>query len=114
MANIIRDDVLHLRKLMREAEAVSDEAMIAFSKLKAAMLQARQNPDLPVDIGQRALMRVSQIEQQALSNSTNLLRVHDELSKIAREFAGGDGGDTTNISPSALGMVVPAEERELV
>nr|WP_240048856.1 hypothetical protein [Parerythrobacter lutipelagi] len=97
---------------MREAEAVSDEAMVAFSKLKTAMLLARQNPELPVDVGQRALMRVSQIEQQAMGMSTNLLRVHDELSKIAREFAGGDGGDTTNISPSALGMVVPSEEKE--
>lgn len=102
MTQIIRDEVLNIRKLMREAEAVSDEAMIAFSKLKAAMITARQNPDLPVDVGQRAIMRLTQAEQQALGISTNLLRVHDELSKIGREFAGGDAGDQTNIATAAL------------
>ena len=71
MTDKIGMDAQTLRKLIREAEAVSDEAMIALARLKQAMLVARQNPDVPVDIGQRAIMRLSQAESQAMSMSSN-------------------------------------------
>lgn len=51
MSTMILSDALQLKKLVREAEALSDEAMIACAKLKQAMLQARQNPEIPVDTG---------------------------------------------------------------
>ncbi|WP_336987257.1 hypothetical protein [Altererythrobacter aquiaggeris] len=102
MNDQIRLDALNIRKLVREAEAVSDEAMAAFSKLKLAMLQARQNPGVAVDVGQRAILRLVQAEQQAMSMSTNLLRVHDELSKVARESAGLDEDIPTEIKPSGI------------
>ncbi|MCR2832748.1 hypothetical protein [Parerythrobacter lacustris] len=107
-----RDEALNIRKLMREAEAVSDEAMVAFAKLKAAMLSARQSPEIPVYVGQRAIMRLTQAEQQALSISTNLLRVHDELSNIAREFCGPDTGDQTKVPASALNAEIPVAEAQ--
>ena len=47
-------------------------------------------------------MRLPQAEQQALVMSTNLLRVHDELSKVAVVFAGQDTGIPTRVDPSAL------------
>ena len=102
MSDKIRADALNIRKLIREAEAVSDEVMVACARLKEAMVRARQNPDVNVDAGQRALMRLTQAEAQALSLSTNLLRVHDELSKVARETMGGDGDSTTTVVPSAI------------
>lgn len=102
MTTKIYQDAGHIRKLIREAEAVSDEAMVAFAKLKQAMILARQNPDIPLDTGQRAIMRLCQAEQQALSMSTSLLRVHDELSKVAREHAGGEEDVPTIIDPKAL------------
>ena len=102
MSDKIRADALNIRKLIREAEAVSDEVMVACARLKEAMVRARQNPDVNVDAGQRALMRLTQAEAQALSLSTNLLRVHDELSKVARETMGGDGDSTTTVAPSAI------------
>ncbi len=109
MTTQIRADALNIRKLMREAEALSDEAMLACAKLKQAMILARQNPDIPLDAGQRAIMRLNQAEQQALSMSTSLLRVHDELSKVARERAGPDEDIPTIIEPSALdAMPTPA------
>ena len=83
-------DARNLKKLIREAEALADESMIAFARLRQAMISARQNPNVEVDTGQRALMRLTQAEGQALAMSTNLLRVHDELSKIARETMGPD------------------------
>ncbi|MGB7408272.1 MAG: hypothetical protein WA908_07175 [Pontixanthobacter sp.] len=97
-------DALNIKKLIREAEALSDETMLACAKLKQAMLQARQNPELPVDTGQRAIMRLSQAEQQAMAMSTNLLRVHDELSKIAQVHAIGDPGMPTVIPREAMQM----------
>ncbi len=95
-------DASNIRKLIREAEALSDEAMAACAKLKQAMLVARQNPDVPIDAGQRAIMRLCQAEQQAMSMSTSLLRVHCELSKVAREHAGVDEGIVTEIGGSAI------------
>ncbi|MGN6496626.1 MAG: hypothetical protein ACTHK5_04700 [Tsuneonella sp.] len=100
MSETIRADARHIRKLIREAEALSDEAMIACSRLKQAMVSARQHPEMPIDAGQKAIMRLTQAEQQALSLSTSLLRVHDELSKTARVLAIGE--EATPISPSAI------------
>ncbi len=108
MSDTIREDALNIRKLIREAEAVSDEVMIACARLKQAMIRARQNPEVEIDVGQRALLRLNQAESQALSLSTSLLRVHDELSKVARETMGGDGDGNTEVSPSAIAEDVPA------
>ncbi|MGN3974106.1 hypothetical protein [Tsuneonella sp. SYSU-LHT278] len=107
MTDQIHQDALHIRKLIREAEAVSDEVLIACARLKQAMVRARQNPNVNVDAGQRALMRLTQAESQALSLSTSLLRVHDELSKTARETMGGDGDGNTQVAPSAIAEDAP-------
>lgn len=102
MTDRILSDAHNLKKLIREAEALADEAIIAMARLKQAMLAARQNPEVEVHTGQRALMRLTEAESQALSMSTNLLRVHDELSKVARVHAGGDGGMPTEIPATAV------------
>lgn len=110
MSDRIVSDAYNIKKLMREAEALADESMIAFAKLKQAMLSARQNPEIGVDTGQRALMRLGQAEQQAMAMSTNLLRVHDELSRLARVYAGEDQGVPTEILPAAI-LDLPSAER---
>ena len=108
MSATIRQDALAIRKLIREAEAVSDELMIACARLKQAMVRARQNPEVAVDAGQRALMRLGQAENQAIALSTSLLRVHDELSKVARVTMGSEEGEDTVIEPSAIAEQIPA------
>ena len=107
MTTPVLKDAYRIKSLVREAEALSDEAMLACSKLKQAMLKARQSPDIPVDTGQRAIMRLTQAEQQAMSMSTNLLRVHDELSKVAKVHARDDSGVPTEMNPTAL---VPVQD----
>lgn len=102
MSQSINNDAIHIRKLIREAESVTDEALIACSRLKQSILVARQNPAIGVDVGQKAIMRLTQAEQQALSVSTSLLRVHDELNRVAREVAGPDEDIGTEMSPSGL------------
>ncbi len=112
MENRILADAHNLKKLIREAEALADEAIIAMARLKQAMLAARQNPAVEVHTGQRALVRLTEAESMALSMSTNLLRVHDELSKVARVHAGGDTGMPTTIPPSDLAAAPAHAERE--
>ena len=117
MENRILADAFNLKKLIREAEALADEAIIAMARLKQAMLAARQNPAIEVRTGQRALVRLTEAESQALAMSTNLLRVHDELSDLAREMvarvhAGGDDGVPTIIPPANLAATTAERERE--
>lgn len=102
MTDRILADAYNIKKLMREAEGLADESMMAFAKLRQAMIAARQNPEVDVNTGQRALIRLSQTEQQAMSMSTNLLRVHEELSAIAKEVARSDDDIPTETTPSAV------------
>lgn len=111
MENRILADAQNLKKLIREAEALADESIIVMARLKQAMLTARQNPGVQVDTGQRALLRLSQAESQGLAMSTSLLRVHDELSKVAEVYAGGDSGAPTIITASAIADMPVAVER---
>lgn len=104
MSDQMHSDARNLQKLIREAEALADESMLAFAKLKQAMIKARQNPSVEVHTGQRALMRLNQAEAQAMGMSTSLLRVHDELSKIAREKMGNDESRPTKIPDEAMEM----------
>ena len=46
MSQKIREDASNIRKLIREAEAVSDEVLIACARLKQAMVRARMNPQV--------------------------------------------------------------------
>ncbi|NBC89198.1 MAG: hypothetical protein GVX90_06890 [Alphaproteobacteria bacterium] len=101
MTDRIRTDALKLKKLLRETEALADESMLACARLRQAMLAARQNPSVEVTTGQRALMRLSQAEAQAMAMSNSLLRVHDELNKVARETMGDDNIPTERV-PEAL------------
>ena len=102
MSNQLMTDALQLKKLIREVEALSDETLIACARLKQSMIAARQNPGIEVSTGQAALMRLSQAEAQAMAMSTNLLRVHDELSKVAREKMAKDVGVPTVINEAEV------------
>lgn len=109
MTQRVLDDAHNLKKLIREAEALADESMLAFARLKQAMLTARQNPGVEVHTGQRALLRLNQAEAQAMAMSTSLLRVHEEMSKVARELMAGDDQVPTEIPPAAIEQAQPAK-----
>ena len=114
MSDRIVSDAQNIKKLIREAEAIADESMIAMARLRQAMLAARQNPEVEVVEGQRALMRLNQAETQALSVSTSLLRVHEELSAIGRVKMIGDGEGDTPIPASATSLEVPRADAQLI
>jgi len=99
MTDRIVNDAYKMKKLIREAEAVTDEAALLYSKLKQSMIMARQNPDVPVATGQSALRRLNEAEQGLFSASSNLFRVHSELSILAEVHAEGEGEIPTNVVP---------------
>ncbi|PKP94784.1 MAG: hypothetical protein CVT75_03940 [Alphaproteobacteria bacterium HGW-Alphaproteobacteria-14] len=109
----ILSDAHQLKKLVREAEAIADESIIAMARLKQAMLAARQNPEVEVHTGQRALLRLTEAESQAMAMSTSLLRVHAELSKVAQVHAGGETGTETIIPAEAMMATVAKPERAM-
>ena len=114
MSDRIVSDAQNIKKLVREAEAIADESMIALARLKQAMLTARQNPDVEVVDGQRALMRLNQAETQALSVSTSLLRVHEELSALATIRMDDASGANTPVHASDTSLDVSRPEPQLV
>ena len=100
MTDRIVSDAYKMKKLIREAEAVTDEAALLYAKLKQTMIGARQNPDVPVATGQAALRRLGEAEASLFTASSNLFRVHKELSSLAEVYAGADD-IPTDIIPSA-------------
>ena len=110
MSPRINRDADQIRKTIREAEAVSDELMIACAKLKQVILTARQNPEVSVDAAQKALLRLGQAEGQALSMSTNLLRVHEELNRMAEIYCGPDDDKVTPMTAGGFERAEPLPE----
>lgn len=110
MSDRVNEIAWQVRKLMREAEAVTDESLIACAKLKQAMIAARQNPAFGVGSGHEAVLRLNRAEQSLAAAYGDLLRVHGGLNDIARETAGVDDGVPTIINPSrTTGVAVQPE-----
>jgi hypothetical protein len=105
MSDRLNQDGWNIRKLMRETEAAADETLVACAKLKQAMIVARSNPEVGVGSGQVALLKLTRAEQNFATAYTDLLRVHAELSGIARETAAMDEDIPTEIK----GAEMPAE-----
>ena len=105
MSNRLNEVGWQVRKLMREAEAVTDESLIACAKLKQAMIAARQNPAFGVGAGHEAVLRLNRAEQSLAAAYGDLLRVHGELSDIARESAIDDDGIPTDIGKKPKGQL---------
>lgn len=95
MSDRLNQDAWGIRKLMREAEGLTDEAIVACARLKQAMINARGNPEVRVGVGHAAVLRLTQAEQNFVAAYGNLLRVHSELNHVAIETAGIDDGVPT-------------------
>lgn len=93
--NQLNADAWNIRALIRNAEAITDGGLAACTELKLAMLRGRRNEELEVGTGQEALLRLQRAEGHFASAFNELLRVHDQLSQIAREHAAIDDGVPT-------------------
>lgn len=95
-------DARTIRKLMREAEGVTDETIAAVSKLKQAMVTARRGPGVHPGTGHKALTFLTQAEKDLNMVYGNLLRVHSELSDVAVEVGISDDGTKTDFTPAGV------------
>ena len=75
-----------IARQLRDAETKTDAALLAATELMTTLIQARSNPAVAVHTGQRALHRLVRAQQSIIQGSSDIFRVHDEMSAIGREM----------------------------
>lgn len=83
MKEYITAQGLEIRTAIRDAEAIADDLMMSLAKVRQAILSARSHPEVLPHVGQKALLKLARAEQEALMTSNQIIRTHDELSRIA-------------------------------
>jgi hypothetical protein len=96
-----------IARQLRDAETKADAALLAATELMATLIQARSNPAVAVHTGQRALHRLVRAQQSIIEGSSDIFRVHDEMSTIGREMCLLDEDGST--PKSGLLEVEPTE-----
>mgnify|MGYP001765535750 CR=1 FL=1 len=77
-----------LARELADAELALNEALLKQSMLFTSMIAARRDTEVGHFTGQNVLMRLNKSQQELLSSSGNLARVHGGLLEIGREVAG--------------------------
>ena len=90
MSDQIRIAELKLGHDIPEAESSVDQALANVSVLIATLLNARIDTGLPPATAQIAVRRLAKAQNALVEASTDVLRAHDELKKIGREYCGWD------------------------
>lgn len=72
------------------AEACLDEALISVSSLMKTMVQARRDTGVAPSTGQTTIARLARAQMSLVTASNDMLRVHSDLAKLAKEHAGLD------------------------
>ncbi|MGB5483126.1 hypothetical protein [Parasphingorhabdus sp.] len=75
-------------------EASIDEALISVSNLMSTLVRARLDTGVPAATGQIAVRRLAKAQMALVEASSDVLRVHGELAKVGREYAGLDVHET--------------------
>jgi hypothetical protein len=68
-----------------DAERAADQAILKASELMATLVQTRSVADVAPHTGQKALIRLARAQQLFVDASSDIFRVHDEMSQIGRE-----------------------------
>ena len=71
-----------LRREVTTAEAAFDAALIASSAIQQTIVTSRRELELPAHTGQQALIRMQRAQAQLVAAQNDLLRAHDELTRI--------------------------------
>ncbi|MEP3227083.1 MAG: hypothetical protein ABJO01_13985 [Parasphingorhabdus sp.] len=75
-------------KDMPNTEYSIDQALISVSTLMATLVNARISSGVPAATGQAAILRLAKAQMALVDASSDVLRVHGELKKIGKEYAG--------------------------
>lgn len=71
-------------------EACLDDALIHVSTLIAQLVSARKETGVPASTGQAALVRLTKAQAALMTASSDILRVHTDLARLAEVHAGMD------------------------
>ncbi len=81
---------LRLTRAVPEAETDLDQAMLSVSKLMTSMIEARQGTDVPKATGQASLIRLARAQNNMISASSDVLRIHSDLLKLGNVYGAMD------------------------
>ncbi len=82
--------VARMSREVPNAENSIDEALISVSSLMLTMVQARKETGVPPATGQAAIARLAKAQLSLVAVSSDVLRVHGDLLKLAKEHSGMD------------------------
>ncbi len=75
---------------MPHTEYSIDQALVSVSDLMSTLVKARLSTGVPASTGQAAILRLAKAQMALVDASNDVLRVHGELKKIGKEYAGLD------------------------
>ncbi|MGE3690542.1 MAG: hypothetical protein AB7F98_04095 [Novosphingobium sp.] len=75
-----------IARQLSTAERATDAAILAAAELMSTLLTARANPEVVVHTGQKAILRLHRAQGALIQGSSDIFRVHDEMSTIGREM----------------------------
>lgn len=73
-----------------QTEYSIDQALLSVSDLMSTLIEARISSGVPASTGQAAILRLAKAQMALVDASSDVLRVHGELKKIGKEYAGHD------------------------
>lgn len=100
MALDMHSATARISRQLRETEQAADTAMLKSAELMATLIRARVESEVVVHTGQSALIRLVKAQQLFVDGSSQVFRVHDEMSKIGQEMGLFDEPNST--PPSGL------------
>lgn len=86
----IHTTAMRLRRDLTAAEKAADELLLSLASIQATIVSARIETDVPMNMGQDAIIRLHRSMGQAVGAQTDLFRVHECLANIGREVMIGD------------------------
>lgn len=89
-----------IARQLKQAEAKTDEALLALSELMSTLVRARSATEVVPHTGQSALIRLAQAQRSIIDGGSDLFRVHDVMSSIGLELGVLDEPNST--PPSGL------------
>lgn len=82
--------VARISREVPTAEASLDAALMSMSSLMMTMVQARSETGVAPSTGQAAIARLAKAQMSLVAVSSDVLRVHYDLAKLAKTHAGLD------------------------
>lgn len=79
-----------IKRQVPATEACLDEALIQVSSLIAQLVTARKETGVPASTGQATIARLTKAQAALMTASSDVLRAHKDLARIAEVHAGMD------------------------